>query len=499
MSTILEMKHIRKEFPGVVALSDVSLKLEKGEVLSLVGENGAGKSTLMKILSGTYQPTKGEIFVKGQPVKITDPQHAAQLGISIIHQELSIVPNLTIAENIYVLNEPTRLGLVNDKQMVKDAQVLLDRLNFNLNPNSFAKDLSVSEQQMVEIAKALSANPKIVIMDEPTSALSNKETKNLLNTINRLREQGISVIYISHKLNEIFEISQKIVVIRDGAEVGELITKDTDENELVKLMVGREMKNVYPIKDFASLSNENQLEVSHYSKTGYYHDINLSVKPGEILGIYGLMGSGRTEIAQGIFGILKKDSGTLKINGGVVNVNSPSDAIKHKIAFVTEDRKQEGLVLDASIRENLSVVNIKKILNRYNMISHAKEVVIANDNVAKIRIKTPHIEQNTRNLSGGNQQKVVLGKWFEIEPKILILDEPTRGIDVGSKYEIYELIIDLAREGLSIILISSDLPEVLNMSDRLAVVRDMTIIEEMNPKVVSQEDVMKVITKEELK
>lgn len=497
MSNVLEMKNIRKEFPGVIALDDVSLTLEKGEILALLGENGAGKSTLMKVLSGTYQPDLGQISIRGDISIINSPIHADELGIAIIHQELSVVPNMTVAENIFALKEPTRFGIIDDKEMNRKAAELLKQLNMNINPSVLVGSLSVSQQQMVEIAKSLSTNPDILIMDEPTSALSNNETRNLLEITQKLAKSGISIIYISHKLEEIFTISDRITVIRDGKAVGDLITKDSNADELVSLMVGREMNNVYPVKPFRYAEDSKLLEVVNYTKKDWYHDINLFVRPGEILGLYGLMGSGRSEIAQGIFGIEKKDSGKLLISGVEVKINNSTDAIKNKIAFVTEDRKQQGLVLSGDIKENISMASIKNILNKFNLIDTKEEVEKAEKYIESLRIKTPSYDQYTNNLSGGNQQKVVLAKWFEIEPKILILDEPTRGIDVGSKYEIYELIIELARSGLAVILISSDLPEVLNMSDRMHVIRDKTIIAELNPKTTKQEEVMSIITKEE--
>lgn len=494
MDTILEMKSIRKTFPGVVALDDVNLKLEKGKVLALLGENGAGKSTLMKILSGTYKPDKGEIYIRGKKTGIKDAIHAKELGIAIIHQELSLSPNLTVAENIFALNEPAKYGLINDTKMNKLTKDLLEEVDIEISPTSMVKDISLSNQQMVEIIKALSHKPEILIMDEPTSALSNKETEKLFKIIRKLINEGISIIYISHRMDEIYKITDYVTVLRDGKYIDTVKTNNTPSEELIKMMVGRDMNNIYPTKDFRFIKDEKLLEVKNFQKEGFYYNINLFLRPGEILGIYGLMGSGRTEIIQGIYGILKKDDGEMYIHGEKVGINNPTDAVKHKIAYVTEDRKEEGLVLSSNIKENIVMANIEKILNKFNLISEKSEVEIAKKQVKKLKIKTPSIYQTVNNLSGGNQQKVVLSKWFEIEPEILILDEPTRGIDVGSKYEIYELMIELAKSGVGIILISSELPEILNTTDRLLVVNNNKIIAEINPKDTTQEKIMEYIT-----
>lgn len=494
MGVILEMKGIRKEFPGVVALDNVNLQLKEGEILALLGENGAGKSTLMKILSGAYKPTLGEIFIYGEKVEIRDVMHAKELGISIIYQELSLSSNMTVAENIFAMQEPIRYGLINDREMNRRTKALLDELGLDIDPNKIVGELSLSNQQMVEIAKALSTNPKIIIMDEPTSALSSKETEKLFDIIRKLKDKGTSVIYISHRMDELFAITDKITVLRDGVYIDTVETKSTTSEQLIKMMVGREMDHVYPHKDFKFTKDEKLLEVVDYHRQHYFHHINLHVKPGEILGLYGLMGSGRTEIVQGIFGMLKKESGDLFLHGKKVKVESAFDAIENKIAFVTEDRKREGLVLSATVQENITFANLKKVLNRFGLIDPRKEAQISEEHVKNLRIKTPSIDQILNNLSGGNQQKVVLSKWFEIQPEVLILDEPTRGIDVGAKYEIYKLMIELAREGVGIILISSELPEILNISDRLLVIKDHEIVTELDPKATTQEEIMSYLT-----
>ncbi|MGM7719743.1 sugar ABC transporter ATP-binding protein [Metabacillus sp. Hm71] len=494
MTTILEMNGIKKVFPGVIALNGVNLKLEEGKVLALLGENGAGKSTLMKILSGSYKPDGGEIFLFGKKIEIKDVVHAKELGVSIIYQELSLSNNMTVAENIFALQEPTRLGLIDDRELNKRAKELLDDLELDIPPTKLVNELSISNQQMVEIAKSLSTNPKIIIMDEPTSALSSKETKKLFKIIRKLQSKGTSIIYISHRMEELFEITNNVSILRDGVYIGTVETKQTSSEELIKMMVGREMENVYPEKNFHFIRDEKLLEIKDYNKKNYFENINFFVRPGEIVGLYGLMGSGRTEIVQGIFGMLKRDSGELFLHGRKVKIDNPFTAIQNKIAFVTEDRKNEGLVLTASVYENTTFANLGKYLNAFKLIDHQKEVKKTKEHVNNLKIKTPSIYQMVNKLSGGNQQKIVLSKWFEIDPDILILDEPTRGIDVGAKYEIYKLMIELAQKGVGIIMISSDLPEVLNVSDRLLVVKERKIVTELDPKMTSQEEIMSYIT-----
>lgn len=493
MVPILKMNGIRKEFPGVVALDGVNISLNEGEVLALLGENGAGKSTLMKILSGSYKPDGGHVEVFGEEVHIIDVVHARDLGISIIYQELSLSPNMTVAENIYALQEPMKFGLIDEKKMNMNAKKLLDSLDIDISPTHLVQNLSISNQQMVEIAKAISTHPKIIIMDEPTSALSNKETEKLFTIIKELKKLGSSVIYISHRMEEIFKIADRVSVLRDGKYIGSVEIEDTSQEELIKMMVGRDMDEIYPEKNFPYVKDEKLLELKGYHREGAFHDVDLFIRPGEILGIYGLMGSGRTEIAQGIFGILKKERGEAFIHGKKVDLKNPRAAINKRIAFVTEDRKHEGLVLTASVFENMTLANLDKVVMN-NFIHHGKEIEIANHHIENLQIKTPSAYQMVNKLSGGNQQKIVLAKWFEIEPEILILDEPTRGIDVGAKFEIYKLMNSLAEKGVGIIVISSELPEVLNVSDRLLVVRDREIVAELDPKQTTQEEIMGFIT-----
>lgn len=490
MGKMLEMKNIKKVFPGVVALDGVNISVDEGEVLALLGENGAGKSTLMKVLSGVHKPEEGQIFIDGKEVNINGVNDATDLGISIIYQELSLFPNLSVAANIYALAEPTKMGLIDDKEIERKAKELLDRIDVDINPKTLVKDLSISSQQMVEIAKSLVKEPKIIIMDEPTSALSDKEVKNLFRIINKLRDEGKAIIYISHRMEEIFEITDKIAVLRDGKYIGTISTKEATTDELIKMMVGREMDQIYPEKDFKFLKDEKLLELKGYTKKGFYEDIDLFIRPGEILGLYGLMGSGRTEIAQGIFGVLKKEKGEMFIDGKKVNISKPFDAIDNGIAFITENRRDEGLVISGSVKENVSMANIDNILSNFRFLDLNKEKDITKKYVESMNIKTPSINQIVNKLSGGNQQKIVISKWFEIDPKIIIMDEPTRGIDVGAKFEIYKLMNELAAKGAGIILISSELPEILNISDRLLVVNNQKVIKELDPKKTSQEEIM---------
>ncbi len=497
MVEVLRMEEIRKVFPGVIALDNVNIELEAGQVLGLMGENGAGKSTLMKVLSGTYHPDGGRIFVNGKQVDIHNVNDAKELGISIIYQELSLSPNMTVAENIFSMNEPLKYGLIDDNELNRSAKKYLESLNIYIPPTALVQDLSLANQQMVEIAKGIVQNPQILIMDEPTSALSSKETENLMNIIKDLKGKGCAIIYISHRIEEIFEITDKISVLRDGRYIGTLETKKAEVDELISMMVGREMEEVYPLKEYKYKTNNILLEVRNYTKEHYYKDISFTLHEGEILGLYGLMGSGRTEIAQGIFGILPKDKGSMGIRGKSVEITAPYHAIKNKIAFVTENRKDEGLVLGASVKENITITNLDHILGKLPLLDFGKEKEVATKYVNNLRIKTPSIFQTVNNLSGGNQQKVVLSKWFEIKPDILILDEPTRGIDVGAKFEIYSLIHELAKSGVGILLISSELPEVMNMTDRILIVKDQEIIEVVDTETTNQEEVMGYITKME--
>ncbi|NGQ96693.1 sugar ABC transporter ATP-binding protein [Brevibacillus sp. SYP-B805] len=486
---ILELKNIKKSFGSVTALSGVQLQIKKGQVHTLLGENGAGKSTLMKIISGVHQPDEGEILFKGERIRLATPKDAQMRGISIIYQELSLCPNLSIAENIFANREPMTGWFINDRQMNRAAQELLAQIELDLPPTTPVKALSISQKQMVEIAKALSLQSEVIIMDEPTSALSSRETEVLFRIIDKLKAKGVAIIYISHRMDELLRISDEITVMRDGSYIGTVKKSEADINGLIRMMVGRELKDIYPKRSY-DIGPDTLLEVKGFTKQGLFDNINLHLKKGEILGIFGLMGAGRSDVAKAIFGITPPDSGTMTIKGKPVTITRPQDAISQKIAFITESRREQGLVISDTVKRNISMVSIDNLLSRLGLISDKKESDVARKAVAALQIKTAGIDQTVNQLSGGNQQKIVLAKWLETQPDILILDEPTRGIDIGSKNEIYRLMRKLASEGVGIIMISSELSEVLFMSDRMLIMRDKKIVKELDPSATTQDEVM---------
>ena len=486
---ILEMKNIRKTFPGVVALDGVHLELRKGEVHILLGENGAGKSTLMKILSGAYQKTTGELLFEGRALDIKSPKHSQDLGVSTIYQELNLVPNLSAAENIYLGREPCLVaGVIDRAKMNTDAQKLLDDLGVRIKSTARVIELSIAQQQMVEVAKALSTDAKILIMDEPTSALTEQEISQLFNTIRRLKNRGVSIIYISHRFDELFEIGDRVTVLRDGKYVDTRNIADVQNAELIRMMVDRDLTEQYP-KKVTRLGDE-ALRVENLSVNRKLDNINFSVRKGEILGISGLLGSGRTELARAIFGLDQPSAGGISVRGRSCRVRSPRDAIKLGIGFVTEDRKSEGLVLILSVKDNIMLPSVDR-LSRFGVVNSHEENHSARRFVDELRIKTPNLQQNVLFLSGGNQQKVVLSKWLCCQADIFIFDEPTRGIDVGSKVEIYQLMNELTEKGVAIILISSELPELLGMSDRILVMHQGRVAGEFSAKDASQEKLLK--------
>lgn len=488
---ILEMENITKEFPGVKALDNIQLKIKKGSVHGLMGENGAGKSTLMKIIFGIYTPDKGTIKFKGKELKISGPKEAVNRGISMIHQELSPVPHMTVAENIFLGREYSfgKTGWVNDKKMVEEARKLFETLNMDIDPTAKMKDLSIANMQMVEIATAVSYNADLIIMDEPTSAITEKEVEQLFGIIRSLQAKGVSIIYISHKMDEIFKICDELTVFRDGQYIGTKGAHELDQDTLIQMMVGREIKQVFH-KEKADI-REVALSVQNLSKKGKFHHVSFEVRKGEILGIAGLMGAGRTEVMESIFGIDPPDSGDVYIHGEKVKIKSPKDAIKHKVALLTEDRKLTGAFLPISIRENMIISSIDQFLTFGYLNKKAVEKT-CNEQVQKLNIKTPHIDQLIMNLSGGNQQKVLLARWLLNDPDILILDEPTRGVDVGAKSEIHKLMSKLAQEGKAIIMISSELPEVLGMSDRVVVMHEGRKKGELSREEANQEKILEV-------
>jgi len=463
----LEAEGISKFFPGVKALDNVSLRVRPGTVHALMGENGAGKSTLMKCLIGMYRPDQGSIKIKGEPVQFRDTMDALRSGISMIHQELNLVPHMTVAENIWLGREPVKFGFVDHARLNEETQQLLSRLNIRLKADRLVGELSIASQQMVEIAKAVSWNSDIVIMDEPTSALTETEVAHLFTIIRDLREQGKAIVYISHKMDEIFAITDEISVFRDGSWVGSDSTSAFTRQSLITKMVGRELTQLFP--KFNNAIGEEVLTVRHLSCQDRFSDVSFGVRRGEILGVAGLVGAGRSEVMESLFGMVPFDSGEILIDGVPVVIDSPSVAIEKGMAFLTEDRKKSGLFLVLSVLENMSIVNMPEYSGKGGFVSHVKMAQDCMDQIRRLNIKTPTMDQIINNLSGGNQQKVLIARWLLAQPKILILDEPTRGIDVGAKAEIYRLISELANRGVAIIMVSSELPEILGMSDRIMV------------------------------
>ena len=488
---LLQMKNVSKSFPGVKALEDVRLEAYSGEVLALLGENGAGKSTLMKILSGVYKKDRGSIIIEGSEVDIQGIKDAEKLGIAIIHQELSLLSNLSIWENIFLGNEGFN-GItrrINKKELKEKSEALLKDIGFNIDVNTLVKDLNVGEKQLVEIAKALSKNSKIIIMDEPTTALTDVETENLFKVISKLKSENMSIVYISHRMDEIFQICDRVTVLRDGKYIGEVDTKDITKDDLISMMVGRKLEDQFPYRK--SSHGHAILKVENLSFGEKVCNINFEARSGEILGVSGLMGSGRTEMAKTIFGEYRKSSGKILVDGEEVNISSPKDSIEKGICYLSEDRKKEGLILGMSVGSNMTLANLKKYENgakRINKVEEGKEV---QDYIKKLSIKTPSADQLIKNLSGGNQQKVILAKWIMLSPKVLIIDEPTRGIDVGAKKEIYEVLNELKAMGKAIIMISSDMPEILGISDRILVMHEGKISGELCREEASQEAIMK--------
>lgn len=474
---LLEAKNISKSFQGNKALDEVSFQLRPGTVHALMGENGAGKSTLVKCLMGIYVYDSGHLTVDGKTCHFTHPSQAINSGISMIEQELTPVDELTVAENIFLGREPRKNIILNYKKLNQDTDKMLASLNLDINATTKMKDLSLAQIQLVEIAKALSYESKIIIMDEPTSAIGEKEVNTLFKIIEKLKKEGKSIIYVSHRMEEIFQITDEITILRDGKFIDSFKTKSTTKQQVIESMVGRKVEDEF-IK-LNACTHEIVLSTRNFTKKNVIDHISIDLKKGEILGIFGLMGAGRSEFCDLLFGVRKKDSGELFINGRKVNIKSPRDAIKNNIAYITEDRKNSGLCLKANVRENLSLLILKEI-SKFGFLNLKEEKSRIYQMIEKFKIKTYGGEQLALSLSGGNQQKLVIGKWLLKYPKILILDEPTRGIDVGAKREIYEFISDYAAQGNSVILISSELPEVLNMSDRIAIFKDGKKKKELN-------------------
>lgn len=493
---LLSVRNVSKEFPGVKALSNIRMELNSGEVLAVIGENGAGKSTLMKILTGIYSKDEGEIFYNGKELDVASPKDAQEKGISMIHQELNLMRDLTVAENIFIGREP-RSALnffLKDKDLNKKAQDLFDRLKLDLDPKEKVGNLTVAKMQMVEIAKALSFNSEIIIMDEPTTALTETEIDALFVTINDLRENGVGVIYISHRMDELKRISDRIVIMRDGTYVDTLETDGVDMNKVIQLMVGRQVY-IESKPQIAQDKKETVLEVKDLSTKNLLKNVSFELKKGEILGFAGLMGAGRTEVARALFGADPISGGSIRLNGKEVKIKNPTDAVRNGIGYLSEDRKHFGLLIDMDVKSNMTLPTMKDYSSSGVFVSASKINKVANEYVERLKIKTPSIHQEIKLLSGGNQQKVVIAKWLLRDCDILIFDEPTRGIDIGAKGEIYKLIDDLAASGKSIIMISSELPEILRMSHRIIVMAEGEISGQLTAEEATQEKIMHYATK----
>lgn len=497
MSNILVlMEGIEKSFPGVHALSQCRFELHSGEVHFLMGENGAGKSTLMKVLTGVYAKDAGRILYKGREVEISNPKAAQSLGISIIHQELNLMPHLTIAQNIFIGREPRKGGsfLLDEKELNEKAKKLLARMNLELDPQTRVSDLTVARQQMVEIAKALSYHSEVLIMDEPTAALTESEIEELFRIIRQLKEKGVGIIYISHRMEELKQIADRVTVMRDGCYIDTVCAQEVSIQQVISMMVGRTLVD-NPEENTVASSEEVVLEVKNLNRGKTIRNVNFKLKKGEILGFAGLMGAGRTEVARAIFGADPVDSGEVYIRGEKVEVKNPSDAVRHGIGYLSEDRKRYGLTLGMDVETNVVLANFRKFLRLFGWVNDTQTRAVAEQYVQALQIKTPGLRQKVKFLSGGNQQKVVMGKWLMRDCDILIFDEPTRGIDVGAKSEIHKLLKELAAQGKSIIMISSELPEILRMSHRVLVMCEGRITGELQAEEATQESIMQCATK----
>ncbi len=489
---LLRMTGISKAFPGVQALDDVRLDVEAGTVHALMGENGAGKSTLMKVLAGIYHADAGTITLGGTEVRIPDSSTALRLGIAMIHQELSPVPMMTVAENIYLGREPVnRFRLVDKRLMTANAQAVFDRWQIDINPRRVMKSLSVAQTQMVEIAKAISTDARLIIMDEPTSAITEREVAHLHRMIRSLRESGVAVIYITHKMDEVFKIADKVTVFRDGKHVATLPASELDRQKLITLMVGRELTHLFP-KEHAEIG-EVVMSVRGLTRQGVISDISFDLRKGEILGLAGLMGAGRTEVLEAIFGMTRVDAGEIMINGKTVHIKAPSDAIEAGMGLLTEDRKMTGIMGALSVRDNMTIANLNRFSPGWILRKGLMEKA-CQDQKRALAIRTPSLSQLIRNLSGGNQQKVLVSRWLLTQPDILMIDEPTRGIDVGAKSEIHRLMCGLAKEGKAILMVSSEMPEILGMSDRILVMAAGRITAEFSRDEATQEKVLEAAT-----
>ena len=486
---LLSLSKINKSFPGVQALSDAKLNLRSGNVTALIGENGAGKSTIVKILTGIYQPDSGEIILNGTPVRFHSAFDALKMGITAIHQETVLFDELTVAENIFLGNAPTnRFGFIDLGKQLKKAAEILQSISANINPNALLKDLGIASRHLVAIARALSVDAKIVIMDEPTASLSFKEIQEIFVLVEKLKKQGKAILFISHKFDEIFQIANQFTVFRDGEFISEGNIKDTSQDELVSLMVGRSVDQIFPERQ-AKLGRE-VLSVSNFSHLTEFADINFTLKQGEILGFYGLVGAGRSELMQALFGITKAHSGQLVIEGDKIKVNSPSKAVQQGIVYVPEDRGRQGTVKPLPIYQNITLPSLTAV-SKIGFLREAEEFQLSREFTQKLDLRAASLDTKVENLSGGNQQKVVIAKWLATKPRIIILDEPTKGVDIGSKAAVHKFMGDLAANGLAVIMVSSEIPEILGMSDRIIVMRDGRIVSEHETKNATPELLIK--------
>lgn len=492
MAALLEVSGISKSFPGVRALHEVGFSVDRGEVVALLGENGAGKSTLMKILAGVQPADRGEISIDGKMVKVSSVEEGLAQGIALIHQELNLATNLSVGANIFLGREPKKRGLIDEKTIAAESRKYLDKVGLDVPPETLVGDLTIGKQQLVEIAKALSTDARILIMDEPTSSLSQRETGRLFEVVKDLRGNGVSIVYISHRLAEVIELADRVVVLRDGENAGELKKDEVTHDTMVSLMVGRDLSQFYAHMPLDA--GEMVLSVSGLRTPVHPgHELNFELKAGEIVGLAGLVGAGRTELLESLFGIAPAVGGTIEVNGAAVTISNPRDAIEAGLALVPEDRKQQGLILDMAVADNLSLVSLERD-QRKGFLNFDAENAISKEMVERMRIKTPSDRQIVRFLSGGNQQKVVIGKWLAMKPGALLLDEPTRGIDIGAKQEIYALMEELAEQGVAILFVSSEMEEVLGMADRVLVMHEGQLTGELKRDQMSEEAILHLAT-----
>jgi inositol transport system ATP-binding protein len=488
---LLEVDDVRKEFPGVVALDNVKFKLKRGTVHALMGENGAGKSTLMKIVAGIYTPDSGSFKLRGQDIQLKNPLDALENGIAMIHQELNLMGPMTVAENIWIRREPTnRFGFINHGEMQRRTEDLFNRLNIDIDPTVEVRSLSVANRQMVEIAKAVSFNSDVLIMDEPTSALTEREVEHLFRIIRALKADGKGIIYITHKMSELFEIADEVSVFRDGKYIATKLSTEVSRDDIIRMMVGRDISQMFP--KLTVPIGEVVLSIKNLSLNGIFKDVSFDVCAGEILGIAGLVGSGRSNIAETIFGVTPANSGTIEIYGKPVKMSSPSVAMANGMAFLTEDRKETGCFLLLDIQENTQMAVLQNKYVKYGFVQQGQLAKDSQDMANTLRVRTPDMQEPIINLSGGNQQKVLISRWLLTRPRILILDEPTRGIDVGAKAEIHRLVSELAKDGVAVIMISSEMPEVLGMSDRIMVIHEGRVTGFLDRKDADQVKIMEL-------